>query len=650
VTITAPSALVPTVKASALVSVMASPGATSFTIVPIGTALYLGGFGAFALQSTSANGFLVGTGTQGGGGGDFLNALLQMTNGTVQDITPSCCRKAGLPQAIALQSPTDGLVAFSGDVYSVHIPAKVFRLSGATLSELPVPPGLDVANGAGIRFLRSVGNNVYNGLGRNGVLYRYENSAWSTLGSLSVPNASFYSFVSWHRDSMVVSFCNSPSLPDAPTLVRVYNGTQTTAVGVPGTCGSLEGVLSDSLWGASWLGFAVWNGTAWRTINTGLTASDTLFHGTNCGATRYAMSTNGNVYSNTGSVVTRVARDGEAAALGELGGRFFQISCAADGTMRTASGYSLVSRRSGGTWVDENFASTTNAISLSSESNGYLVGDGVVYQWNGNAWRLIRRTVRDRQQYFQAYAKPSGGMLTIGTTGGNAGAQAFSLRYTNGVFTEMPVPGYDQFVSLAGVSDGVAYAVARSSVTFSTVVLKFENGHWMEVPAAGTNVVVVSASAPDNVMAFAANGTVMRFNGIVWTGVTTAGIVASASAALRPTFAMAGNCTGSTAQVMLFNGTTWANTLLQSTGSQCVVSLFGTSPTDMYALVRGFNGASTMKLHRWNGVAWSEVATPDITRAKSGSAVPGLTALSGFRGFSALGTLPAAAIRAAFRK
>ena len=644
VTITATSVLVPAVKATAQITIAAIPAATNFIVTRLGTSPYLSGYGAFALQSTSVNSFLLGVGTETSGL-MYSNALLQMSNGTLQLVTPACCTTGGIPSSIAAQSPTEAFVAFSGDPFIAHVAPRIFHQAGSAFIDVPLPAPVAVSQYDRIATVKSVGNGVYNAIANTGALFRYELGVWSPFGTLGggaqFPTLS--SFVSWQRDSVIAAYCLNGTDSDTPMLVRSFNGVQSTVPGFPGTCRTLKGVRSDSLYAATVAGLAVWNGVAWRVVTAGLSAGDSLFDATMCGPTRYAVSRNGNVYSNTGNTLTRVATDGEAVSLAD-GTRFITaIDCAPDGTLRVASGGSLVARRSGSTWIEENFAPTTRAVNLGSATSGYMVGDGVVYQWNGSAWQMIRRTVSTRETLGSVYTEPSGGMLAVGSThNDNTNGKGYSVRYSNGVFTTVSLPDFTDLGTLAGVGNGVAYSIGSRQST-GAAVLKYDSGSWSEITTLGSGATVVGASAADNVLALGANYG-RRFNGTAWNTIAGPSFSPTVVQVLNPSFAMAAACNGSLSQVQIFNGTTWSSTVIPSSvGVTCVLSLFGTASTDMYALVYSTaSSGSTQKIIRWNGASWSEVSTTDLSLLTAGSSVPGLTVLSGMRGAIAIGAAPGA--------
>ena len=74
-------------------------------------------------------------------------------------------------------------------------------------------------------------------------------------------------------------------------------------------------------------------------------------------------------------------------------------------------------------------------------------------------------------------------------------------------------------------------------------------------------------------------------------------------------------------------------------GITCVEALYGTGPNDLYAVV---STTSATRILQWDGSQWSALITPAVDDADAGSAVPGLSALVGFRGFGAIATPPAA--------
>lgn len=648
-TITARSQLVPSVQATAQVTVLDPPGATQFSTRFLGAGQSLGGWGGLAVHSFGAAGALLGVGIQGGGGGSFLNALLLRTVAGTQDITPACCSRAGLPTVLAGMSPSQALVAFSGDlVFGGGGPA-VLRVQGAATTPLPWPPAGQSSFTRADQLYTPDGATVIARVS-DGTVFRLDGALWTNLGSIGSTGVSTDEGTFLAPLDFAYVRCEGASA--TPVFRRWQGGTDVTEQPpVPGMCSAnldtrIAGVRHDSMVAVNPSGMHLWNGTTWRTVTAGLPASDTLVTVTMCGTERFAGTRGGAVYRLTGSTLSRIGEPSVTGAVADFGGRVTRVHCAPDLTLRASAGSSLLTRWTGTSWVEENFAPDVRGVSLASDGTGAAVGDGVVYRWNGTSWSLLRRFTDRGLRLASVIARPGGELLATGPGAGTNGP-AVVLRYT-GSWSEITLPGYQAFTRMVPL--GATSALLIAEKTFSAIELYRLDGTTL-APVAYTlgGTPTVLAGHPGGTALLMTNfGVVSQYDGATWSPAGTLPFSPGTNwplAMLSPTEAMAGSCTGSAGNPSRIYrrvaATSWAETPISGTPTiTCIRSIFGTSPSDSYALVLFADGSGGVL--RWNGSSWSLLATPDVGLARAGAAIPGLTMLTGFRAFNAEGRPPAA--------
>jgi uncharacterized protein YjdB len=648
VTITATSVLVSTVKATAQVTVSAPPPATTYTLQGIGVAPYLGGNVPFSLVSLNATDALMGLGTQGGGGGTFRNFVLQRSGGVLRDITPSCCGDAGLPLPIAAASATDALVTFTGDLVFAMKPPQVARWNGATFTDVAWPTASGFLATAP-RALRRVPTGEYIALSTTNLLYRFANGTWTRIDSLQASQSFATDASGFARDSAFAYVCD---LGNVPTMFRSFGGTQNTMPSPPGLCtgrsqiGNMLAARADSLTMVVPGGAALWNGNQWRVIALPSSA-DTITAITDCNGTRFAAGLFGDIYQQTGNSFVRIATDGEVVALADFSAGGVRLSCAPDGTLRVLSGGALLVRRAGNSWVEENYAPDLSAVSMTSTTSGYAVGDGVVFRWNGAQWTMLRRTFAGTERLRAVIASADGSMLSVGSTRNGNTTLGLLLRSNGSTFTATQVPAYTGFRALAPIETADAFAIATASAGQSVQLVRI-SGNTAFAASGFTGVPnLVASSGSNNAFVVRSDASTARFDGTSWTELANVSVASGASLNTLVTFAansaFVGECSGfATSSIFRFNGTSWVPmTLPAGITTTCVRSLYGTSASDLYALVQISSSPDVRRVLRWDGTQWTALSTPDFADAKVGSATVGLSALVGFGGFGAIATPPA---------
>lgn len=153
-------------------------------------------------------------------------------------------------------------------------------------------------------------------------------------------------------------------------------------------------------------------------------------------------------------------------------------------------------------------SSSLNAISMTSTSNGWIVGDnGVSFHYNGSAWNPVATGVAPTINLNSVYAVP-------GTTEAWAvGDQGTILHFANGSWTSQPGVSTQQLDAVWMVSTTEGWAVGAGGT-----IAHYQGGGWTQVqPGTFTNqfhdVQMLSASSG---FAVGEGGTVIQYNGSSW--------------------------------------------------------------------------------------------------------------------------------------
>lgn len=652
VTITATSTVAPSISASAQITVTAPPPAGVFLTQRIGVGGSAGGYGAQRLHHLGSDDVVAGVGFQGAGGGSFRNGLLRLANGVSSDITADCCDEAGLPTALSGESGSGVLTAFGGDNAFGGGPARVvFRTDAGAATVTSWRPEMVGFSGDRVVQLRANGGGTYLALTSSGRVQSYDQPTddWATLDRMDLTSGNKVfggEAVMAGADDIAALSCDSST----PTLLRWTAGVESVLPAPSGACETnffdtqLRGRSIAGMMATNPAGVHEFDGTTWQTLGPAIVGSDVLKVVVRCGDDRFGAAESGRIYQWSGSQWEAIGEPGVVTAINEFNSRAV-IDCAPDGPLRVLSGGARLMRRAGSSWVEENYAPRLAAVHASSSDHAFAVGDGVVYRWNGSSWS--RSTI---------FAEPDLRFRDVITTGSDFALAVGEIRrsapdITGGVArfdgTGWHTTSFPEFrdmyavVSLGG-EEAMAIAEFSSGSTISQVV-RFNGTGW-DVQVTGlSRVQHLAASGPDNVMALhPQTGAAARFDGTSWQTIPSVpgsfqafgGALYTASA----DFAMAGNCANGVGRLVRWNGSGWANAPLGSMPTPtCVRDLFGTSATDVFAIV----DAPDTQLWHWDGSSWEVVAVTDMHDAHTGHAVSGTAMLVGGRALTAVARRPA---------
>jgi hypothetical protein len=379
-----------------------------------------------------------------------------------------------------------------------------------------------------------------------------------------------------------------------------------------------------------------YDGNAWTPLTSGL-AGDTLVAGMMCDGQPVVRGFRGRVYRLAGSSWQRLGTDAEI-----LPNRFFfsaarDISCAADGTLRTIAGDGSLARWDGTRWVVEAFAPSLRATKVVSPALGWATGGAYsVYRWNGSAWSLAYRDHAIFEQRVMGLAAwPDGRFMGAlwSSTGPADGTSLASnpqgiLRYDGSDWTR-EVGGA---LARANAVWGPRYDNAFT-VTGDGTILQFNGSAWTERASVGQALFAIDGVGDDHALAIGTDLATWRWNGAAWSQAATGvpGLI-GATRLYVPAMNDAWSATNA-GLVYHFNGTAWSQVNMSAAGgSTNTWAIFGTGPNDVFVLRGPLAGAR--RLYRWNGAAWSLVssfAPGSLDIPQAGSAVPGFGVVVGNR-------------------
>jgi uncharacterized protein YjdB len=654
VIISATSSVVPSVADSARVVVEAAPANAAFLSQRIGVGGSAGGLGGHVLVHFGDDAVLAGLGFQSAGGGVYRNRLLRLSGGITSDVTAACCSTAGLPTAIAGRSVDDALVSFSGDILSGGAPSVQRRTAGGYVdTNWPRPAGFSTEH---VAHLRAASGGAYLALTSEAVVQRYTAGGWTVLDTIDFGGGEFRGeAVLLDDDELVAYGCSAVKLP---LLFRWKSGVITSLPVPPTSCDNifdttLGGRSLSTLTATDRTGVYRFSGTAWMLLAPSVVGGDTIRTVVPCGTRDYAASRSGRVFERDGGQFRSIGEPGVITALSEFSASAV-LDCTPTGPLRVLSGSARLVRRSGAGWAEENFAPTLRALHVSSPTNAFAVGDGVVYRFNGASWSRRHVFTEPDLRMTGVVTRGPGDMLAVGEirrSSGGGGSRAGMLRYDGTQWTVTSLPQYSGVDRL--VAFGATDVLARVGTTVGSqqTVARWDGATWSTLTVGLPNVTQLAASGDTHAMALASSGDVARYDGVSWQPMPAIpGGFQSFTGALfttSPSFAMAGNCVSSgSARLVRWDGTAWTDTPMPAQPTvTCVRSLFGTSPADVYALVSSAASETVTALLHWNGVIWAEVSVTDVGDARAGGAVPGLSLLTGFRAFTAVSRPPLAARR-----
>jgi hypothetical protein len=373
-----------------------------------------------------------------------------------------------------------------------------------------------------------------------------------------------------------------------------------------------------------------------------LGANESISNTTICGANRYAVSTNARVYQIQGNTLVPISQDGEAGIRHGFG-QAPRISCAADGTLRVASGYRLLSRRTASGWVDEHFGPDFNAVHLSSRDRGVIAGTNVVYDWTPSGARMRWRTGAMHFVGRSAWSDPDGSAWV----GGEVRLEGTGTRRGLVLFFSGTTVRYDTIPSVNGImglwkSGGVMYALGGSPIDGGPGTLLRRNGSTWELVSTEVSSLFTSISGVSTFALAVSNGAMRRFDGSSWSTVAGPGRPVNSVYVPAANVAFGGTCQNSNDAILRYNGTSWTELNTSAVGSfNCVMAVWGTSASDVYAAV----GFSTPRVIHFDGTTWTTMSVGSTTNVTGASGAPGLSLLVGPRAYTNVGTPPGAFVQ-----
>ncbi len=374
-------------------------------------------------------------------------------------------------------------------------------------------------------------------------------------------------------------------------------------------------------------------------------------------------------YRSANNAVATVSATGLVTAVAD-GSTSVVVTSIADTTWRSTV---LVSVSSGlaSTWAATRLGGALyeDVVSLHSidANNAFavnLLGD--VFRWNGSTWSVAARGALYGTQFLAVHGASAGSVMAVGTNGVTlyfdgsiwtiknsgttnrlnsvflesassgfaVGANGTALRW-NGSSWSVSSTGSSRTLNSVWASGGGAFAVGSNGE-----VLRFVNGSWSRQSVPTTESLSgVSGTSSANVVAVGSFGTVLSFNGTVWSTVNNNGIVAdlyavSAVSATDPRRYIASDdgllllSNGSLSRVTtpytprMFSvaidaaGSVWAGgqrgSVQRLTGGNWntlglapdLIDAWTTSASNAWAVGEfGF-------IYRWNGATWARQAAP----------------------------------------
>ncbi len=651
VAITARSTLIDSVTATASVTVTAPPPTGGFVYQKLGTAPYLGSsrFVPQALLSTGPAEALFSQ-TWNGAGASQASRLFQLAGGTLRELVPACCNIESNYHLIAGPSATDALIAIEGLQYRPGTPpATVLHLNGTALIDTHWPSGSSGFDRT-LRTLDYVGNGKYLGIAASGSkseVWEYSGGSWVQRGILSkLEDNSLVAAKAWAPDSLIAVSCDDG--PN-PTVIRWFGGSESFMPAPSADCeagshfgGILLGTRSDSLVLNFDNSLHLWNGTSWRALALPDPAAQ-IQSVADCRGTRYLSTKTGLVYRESGGLFTQVADEGVVSFPSDGTGLKALLSCSPDGTLRALSAGTLLARRSGNGWTEENFAPDIVSATLSSPENGFAITKGTISKLTGSSWISLLRKPTSFGTLSDLALAPDGSLVVVGRT--STGKNGILIRYNGGSFTRTEFAG-QQLSAPVPLTSTSLFAIARDTNSFVAEVVRITGGTLTREPITG--LAMGLAGKPNNVYAWYTDNTMRRYDGISWRTIPAPGTSSftwgPVLEAVGDSLAFFGTCrTGSSPVegIWRFNGSNWAITQTNLPGglSLCTKDIFGASEESLFAIVTNPSLPGGTALLRWVGVRWEvvNVAIPldDVTR---GSALPGRVILVGKNGFAASAT------------
>jgi len=514
--------------------------------------------------------------------------------------------------------------ALGDDIWIIGANGTLKRQIASKFAEESIPASRALVGG-----VATSDNDIWVG-GSNGTLIHYDGSNWAVAKSPLLPTAiNDISLISSTMDGYVVGengkiWYYSPGAspayqlmksPTTETLYGVY-ATATNnafAVGVNGVIihwdGTSWAAFSSptsnalySIWAPSvsnvWICgsgglISSWDGTQWRQWSTGTTNTFYGITGSTVSNTIYAVGAGGKIVKIEAGVVT-VETSGTTETLYGVTVR------PSTGDVWACGNAGVILKRSG-TWANDTSGITTPLYKIKCND-----ANGVVYAAGAAGKSLIRN--------------PNWGSVATGTS---ESLISFDIAVWNNVvnaFAGTPTGAtlrysgtWANFINFGNaLTTGRFFANNSSDIWGSTgtqTVIHWDGTQWTAsvVPInmanmASQSVYNVFGFATDNVYAFGNGGYMARFNGILWSTITTptTNLLQVMWGAAPDSMWVAG-----LGVFYSFDGTTFTSAGLPNTYN--ISSMFGFSKNEIYATGYDNNGALMLK---YDGTSWTVVTTP----------------------------------------
>jgi uncharacterized protein YjdB len=634
VTITARSVATPSISASATITVI------GFAFNTVWNPTRSGAGGAFDNQPSvwlwngGLNTAMVLGGFQAGNLGASSGTWILAKDGVTSDVTPADARTVYPTADLSGNSATDIMVLRTNGTTQ--------RWNGTSFESITWP--LPTANNIPTS-VSAAGGGIYWATRRPDDIMKFDGTQWTVVRAGDA-SANSVRILALSPTKALIRACLNIGGSVPPQELRLINGaTLSTIAALPQNSGcrpDLTATSESDVMMATDQGVARWDGSTWTYISAGLPVNESITNTTICGANRFAVATNARVYQIQGTTLVPITQDGEAGTRQGFG-EGPRISCANDGTLRMASGFRLLTRRTANGWVDEHYGPDFNAVHLASRDRGVIAGTNVVYDWTPSGARMRWRTGAIQFIGRAAWSEPDGsawvgGDLSLAGTGERRGLVLFfsgsTVRYDT-------IPGVNGVMGL-WKSGGVMYALGGSPVVGGAGTLLRRVGTTWEVVSTEASSLFSAIDGVSNFALAISNGAMRRFDGTTWTSV--AGPVRPASKLYVPAVntAFAGTCQNSNDAILRYNGTAWTELNTSAVGSfNCVLAVWGTSASDVYAAV----GFSSPRVIHFDGTTWTNVSIGSTSRVNAAAGVAGLSLLVGNLGYVNVGTPPGAAVR-----
>jgi len=571
------------------------------------------------------------------------NGTFHWANGTLTRVAPA----GGAPFQLLGISAVEPGMAFAYHGFN----SPIYRWNGSAWSTLPaLPMGLSTIvppqamAGGTVAALARQGSA---GAGMDRV-YRWNGSSWSELFSVATL-AGQYGGEFWLASPTEGIYLSATQSGDY--VLRQWSGgpTLTNLPAVPGAPFNFRPQVFGNTLTDFYLYSATtrnrlyhWNGTEWSVIQQGFPELESISGFTMCETKPVVVSNVGRVYRLDGAAFVRLGADADNLLLGFTGGNR-AVSCAADGTLRTAAGNGSVSRWNGSAWVLETFAPSLHlARAVAPNLAWATAGSHLLYRWNGSTWSEAYRGSTDPTRHIGSLMGWPDGRLIAAYR-----SRSVPMNAELGSLPPQGVLRFDGMHWSSEVGADLALVNAVWGPNYNDVfaasgdgrVLRSRNGGgWQTVSGIGTPLHMIDGSGESFALAIGPGLRTVLWNGTEWTEVVasvagTTGIRVEHLYAPGPgeAWVVLGP------RVLRFTGSGWQDVDMALAGGSTNVrtlAIFGTGPTDVYLLRGSFSGGPRM-LYRWNGTAWSTITTispGDPDWAETGSAAPGLAIIPGING------------------